>query len=75
MKTTYDIHQPRLTISQNSLPGEFTHDHKNDREIGQAEAYGEAYFFLSIGYKLNVSRFNPGKGIYETSENIFPEDI
>lgn len=70
MRHMYDTTQPRLTIISQDRAD--TYD-QCSREIGQAEAMGEAMFWCSIGYRVEVSRWN-GK-FFETSENIYPEDL
>lgn len=70
MRTAYDTTQPRISIQR---PFNEDEPYSTEREIGQAEAMGEAMFFLSIGYTVNVAEWN-GK-IFVNRCNYFPGDL
>ena len=42
-------------------------------ELGQAEAYGEAMFWLHMGYHIGVARWDGEK--FATYENYSPADL
>lgn len=70
---TYRLDEPRLTV----YPPQATNGQGVPicREVGQAEAFGEALFFCSIGYMVNVAKWNENSRRFETHCNYFPEDL
>ena len=68
---TYRLNEPRLTI----YPPQAANGQGVCREVGQAEAFGEALFFCSIGYRVNVAIWNERCKCFETHCNYFPQDL
>lgn len=66
----YDLSQPRLTITS---PYDEVNHRQSVREIGQANASHEAQFWLSLGYSVNVSRWDGQTFVSDC--NYFPEDL
>lgn len=61
MNAHYNLDQPRVEIKQfDSETYETT-----TREIGQSEAYGEASFWMSIGYTVSFSVWDGKKFVEE----------
>lgn len=63
----YDLELPRISIS-NELGD-------SGCELGQDGVWGEAMFFLSIGYSVSVARWDPKQGIFVNECNYYPGDL
>lgn len=66
----YDTTQPRLAIIS---PVDPLTCEQRTREIGQAYAWGEALFWLTLGYQVEISQWN-GQ-FFETSQTFYPADM
>lgn len=65
MRTAYDVTQPRIVVTNISTG--------DQRELGQAEAMGEAMFFLRLGcFVVHIFQWN-GK-LFENAGNFLPGD-
>jgi hypothetical protein len=69
MPAMYDTTQPRISISH---VDPVTYEQR-ERELGQAEAYGEAMFFLALGYTVHVAEWD-GK-CFVSRCNYLPGDL
>lgn len=74
MSSHYNVNQPRISISRpfEENPAD---PYRTERELGQAEATGEAMFFLTLGYSVHYYRVDEKKGIFVAAENYFPADL
>jgi hypothetical protein len=65
----YKVDEPRVTIAQ------LNHDtlEESARELGQGESMGEAMFFLALGYRVEISRWDGKKFCNEA--NYYPGDL
>jgi len=72
MRTAYDTTQPRISIVR-PFEEDPADPYHTEREIGQAEAMGEAMFWLKLGYTVRVAEWD-GK-IYRNACQYMPGDL
>lgn len=66
----YKLDEPRISLQQLGKDGALIGE---GFEAGQAASYNEAMFFLRIGYRMSVSRWDGN--VYRTEENYYPADV
>ena len=69
MSSHYDTTQPRISV-RSPLTADCC---DREFELGQAEAMGEAMFFLTLGYSVHVARWDGQK--FASECNYLPEDL
>ena len=71
-RTHYDTDQPRISI-QRPFEEDPSDPYHTEREIGQAECWGEATFWMRLGYTVSVARWN-GK-IFREEQRFTAADL
>ena len=63
----YDVNKPRISITRP--------DGTAGAELGQGACWGEAVFWMKLGYTVNVAVYDASRNIYVNHQHFTSADL